>query len=1050
MEAVIPHQQRQRRRRSSASKELAHGHRKIYDPRRWHKRTNSGSDTGGRPPAGWVLIWAGRFKRWRRRWFVANPPGLLLHYKNSDQIGRHGCISLLGATVVPALGKERQFKIIKGSMVYYLRTISRDYRQPWLDAINESIRVYHYSVQRAAGVGDFGTALPSHSSMSSHMREGWEVQEREFKRRVKESLRNLEPTQQAFLEQLQMLQQSLSTISGVLGFAERLELPSKSTTTNGPILSSLPEASWRSNELFMTGNDVFELGYDQQQTAFPTAGIDRISSPEMGVMNLVQNKSGPMSPQMFRFQENDSESRGGSCSLLMRKIDVDAFLPDESTQDSIVIRPQKSVHTVTFPGEHKFKRDRRNSSMSLDEDDFDSSTLDISCIRAECFPGRKRSGHGNASDTESGSKKKSIKFNSPLHPWKRNGDSTSVITPTSSQELDSSLTKKIEKDLFVQNKEINGSSYGATCTVGEASNHGSKEGLSGTGQSKAMDGEGSTRPARNGLFSQGPLHVAWNNMQDTYSEALKEEIFRVLELEAENAVLQHALRTLPQLQQDRAALLSMRERYKKERLCECGRKIAYEDSVLEDGDDTEEDIAIVHPDVGNEEYFEALEVLNHHEFVARSTSTEEHENLLKASKQEPSEEAEIGDADFLSEAEGEEIDQPRRRLPAPRPLSRGFTMWTILKNAVGRDLNNITMPATINEPLSVLQKCAEELQYRDLLEQAVRKTDSLERLLLATAFTCASYYGSIHRDAKPFNPLLGETYEYQGKNSWFLAEQVSHHPPILAFQSENVGGAYQLFGEIELKNKFWGKSIEVLCNGGVHLKIPQYGDHITWNRATLCIHNVVVGKCWIDNYGEVSVVNHKTSEVGRVRFHKATSREQCRITGKMYDAKGIPQYKIFGNYMEAIYACPESCMNFDVNAPDVRLLWKAPEQIEDFRQQYCFTQYTLGLNELTPKLLNALPPTDSRFRPDQRALEDGNLEKATPEKLRLEEKQRSARRVRKEKGIEWQNMWFTQRDPGVSEVKSIEIENSEPSWVYKGTYWDAHDQRAWENCPDIM
>lgn len=69
--------------------------RKIYDPRRWHKRTNSNSDVGGQPPAGWVLIWAGRFKRWRRRWFVANPPGLLLHYKNPDQIGRRGCISLI-------------------------------------------------------------------------------------------------------------------------------------------------------------------------------------------------------------------------------------------------------------------------------------------------------------------------------------------------------------------------------------------------------------------------------------------------------------------------------------------------------------------------------------------------------------------------------------------------------------------------------------------------------------------------------------------------------------------------------------------------------------------------------------------------------------------------------------------------------------------------------------------------------------------------------------------------------------------------------------------
>lgn len=40
--------------------------------------------------------------------------------------------------------------------------------------------------------------------------------------------------------------------------------------------------------------------------------------------------------------------------------------------------------------------------------------------------------------------------------------------------------------------------------------------------------------------------------------------------------------------------------------------------------------------------------------------------------------------------------------------------------------------------------------------------------------------------------------------------------------------------------------------------------------------------------------------------------------------------------------------------------------------------------------------------------EDGDLDKATPEKLRLEDKQRIARRVRKEQGVEWQTMWFTQ------------------------------------------
>lgn len=38
----------------------------------------------------------------------------------------------------------------------------------------------------------------------------------------------------------------------------------------------------------------------------------------------------------------------------------------------------------------------------------------------------------------------------------------------------------------------------------------------------------------------------------------------------------------------------------KENQCECGRKNISEGSVEEDGEDTEEDIAIVHADVGNE------------------------------------------------------------------------------------------------------------------------------------------------------------------------------------------------------------------------------------------------------------------------------------------------------------------------------------------------------------------------------------------------------------------------------------------------------------------
>lgn len=69
--------------------------------------------------------------------------------------------------MAPAPGKERQFKIMKGSTVYYLRTISRDYRQPWLDAIHESIRVYQNSVEKAQSGADYGSGLLPQSSVPS-------------------------------------------------------------------------------------------------------------------------------------------------------------------------------------------------------------------------------------------------------------------------------------------------------------------------------------------------------------------------------------------------------------------------------------------------------------------------------------------------------------------------------------------------------------------------------------------------------------------------------------------------------------------------------------------------------------------------------------------------------------------------------------------------------------------------------------------------------------------------------------------------------------------
>ena len=122
--------------------------------------------------------------------------------------------------------------------------------------------------------------------------------------------------------------------------------------------------------------------------------------------------------------------------------------------------------------------------------------------------------------------------------------------------------------------------------------------------------------------------------------------------------------------------------------------------------------------------------------------------------------------------------QRRTKLPVAR---RHFDLsaWSIIKDAIGSDLTRITVPIFFNEPLSVVQRMAEDVEYAPLLDRAVACDDSLERIMYVAAFAVSNYTSSsVYRTAKPFNSLLGETYELVRPDLGFrfVCEQVSHHP----------------------------------------------------------------------------------------------------------------------------------------------------------------------------------------------------------------------------------------------------------------------------------
>ena len=79
-----------------------------------------------------------------------------------------------------------------------------------------------------------------------------------------------------------------------------------------------------------------------------------------------------------------------------------------------------------------------------------------------------------------------------------------------------------------------------------------------------------------------------------------------------------------------------------------------------------------------------------------------------------------------------------------------------------------------------LQRIAEDLEYRHLLDQAQATSNPAERAMLVAAFIASGYSATLVRESKPFNPLLGETFEWQSPDSScrFLCEQVLGLPRV--------------------------------------------------------------------------------------------------------------------------------------------------------------------------------------------------------------------------------------------------------------------------------
>lgn len=98
----------------------------------------------------------------------------------------------------------------------------------------------------------------------------------------------------------------------------------------------------------------------------------------------------------------------------------------------------------------------------------------------------------------------------------------------------------------------------------------------------------------------------------------------------------------------------------------------------------------------------------------------------------------------------------------------------------------VSLPIRIFEPRSIVERISDIWGYAyEYLTKAAELSDPLERFKMVIAYgVCALHL--ITSIAKPFNPILGETYEGRFPDGTeVFCEHISHHPPITRFYIKN-------------------------------------------------------------------------------------------------------------------------------------------------------------------------------------------------------------------------------------------------------------------------
>ncbi|KAF9438688.1 hypothetical protein BGZ76_005831 [Entomortierella beljakovae] len=318
--------------------------------------------------------------------------------------------------------------------------------------------------------------------------------------------------------------------------------------------------------------------------------------------------------------------------------------------------------------------------------------------------------------------------------------------------------------------------------------------------------------------------------------------------------------------------------------------------------------------------------------------------------------------------------------------NRSILMDIIAQLSKGGDLHRITLPTFVLEPRSMLERITDFMSHPEIIIKANQLEDPVERFVAVTRYFLSGWHIKPKGVKKPYNPILGEHFRSKwtfddGTEAFYLAEQVSHHPPISAYYYASPENNLKIIGDLKPKSKFLGNSAATLMQGEIKVSFTnRSGEDYFITMPNVYARGILFGAMIMELGDNACVKCPKLDLVCSLEFKVKGyfTGTYNSIGGKIKRiSTGETLYDISGKWSDELFITKKGGKQesyFDVKKAKIHPKIVSPESEQEANES----------RNLWSKLTSALKVNDQNL--------------ATEEKSKVEDAQRAKSKAREARG----------------------------------------------------